>query len=81
MRVATRLAVIQAVFLSFFLPQLSWTQTYASSSERKLSDAANHEHQGRGLPTLQWDEALASAARRHATETGQGHGLGGFWSC
>jgi len=68
MRMVIRLAVILTVFLSPSRPQLSWTQTYASSSERKLADAANRERSHLGLPTLKGDEALASAARRHATE-------------
>jgi len=65
MRPATRLAVL---FIVSLLSQLSWTQTYASSSERKLFDAANRERQQRGLPALRWDEALATAARAHAKE-------------
>lgn len=67
MRMATCLAVILIVSLSS-LPQLSWTQTSASSAERQLFDAANRERKNHGLPTLQWDEALAKAARRHAAE-------------
>lgn len=66
MRMATRLAAILTVFL--FLTQPGWPQIYASSSERQLTDAANRERRNRGLPTLKWDEALASAARRHAAE-------------
>jgi len=65
MRPASRLVFILIVSV---LPQLGWTQTYASSSERKLFDSANRERQQRGLPTLQWDEALAAAARAHAKE-------------
>jgi len=66
MRMATRFALI--LIISLCLSQLSWAQTYASSSERQLTYAANRERKSRGLPTLKWDEALASAARRHATE-------------
>jgi uncharacterized protein YkwD len=65
MRSATRLTMILTLSL---LPQLSRTQTNASSSERQLFDSANRERKNSGLPTLKWDEALASAARRHAIE-------------
>src|SRR5271157_5605883 len=37
-----------------------------STSERFLFEAANRERTSRGLPQLQWDDALASAARQHA---------------
>jgi uncharacterized protein YkwD len=40
----------------------------ASSAERQLFDAANRERTSKGLPLLRWDEALASAARSHASE-------------
>ena len=39
-----------------------------SSPERQLFDAANRARRGRGLPSLLWNEALASAARTHALE-------------
>jgi uncharacterized protein YkwD len=67
MRMPTRLAMI-LILSSLSLSQLSWTQTYASSAERQLTDAANRERKNLGLPTLKWDEALANAARRHAAE-------------
>ena len=40
----------------------------ASPTERSLFEALNHERKGRGLPALKWDEALATAARKHAHE-------------
>jgi uncharacterized protein YkwD len=67
MRMPTRLAMI-LILSSLSLSQLSWTQTYASSSERQLTDAANRERKNLALPTLKWDEALANAARHHAAE-------------
>jgi uncharacterized protein YkwD len=63
MRVITRFALILALLAS-----LCQAQTYASSSERKLFDAANRERNALGLATLQWNESLAAAARRHARE-------------
>jgi uncharacterized protein YkwD len=38
-----------------------------SASERVLFEALNQERTSRGLSALQWDNALASAAREHAT--------------
>lgn len=37
-----------------------------SSSEQSLFDATNRERASRGIPSLRWDEALASAAQAHA---------------
>jgi uncharacterized protein YkwD len=39
----------------------------AGPSERALFDAVNRERRAVGLPALRWDEALASAARQHAS--------------
>jgi uncharacterized protein YkwD len=36
-------------------------------SEHSLFDAVNRERRAVGLPALRWDEALASAARQHAS--------------
>lgn len=40
----------------------------APSPERQLFDAANRERRAQGVPALQWDESLATAARKHALE-------------
>jgi hypothetical protein len=37
-----------------------------SENEQVLFDAANRERAAQSLPALQWDEALAKAARKHA---------------
>ena len=37
-----------------------------SENEKVLFDAANRERAAQSLPALQWDEALAKAARKHA---------------
>jgi uncharacterized protein YkwD len=50
-----------------FLSSASRAQS-AASAERQLFQAANRERRGRGLPALQWEEALAGAARNHALE-------------
>jgi uncharacterized protein YkwD len=41
-------------------------QNSTSNAEHDLFNAANHERSAHGLPALQWSEALASAARKHA---------------
>jgi len=46
-----------------------------SSAERVLFDAANRERAAQGLPLLQWDNALASAARFHAQLMAQRNAL------
>jgi hypothetical protein len=75
---ALSLAVIAGVvFLALFLartaaqdrpPHAGSIRTYgsASESERFFFDAANRERAAAGLSELKWDEALATAARKHA---------------
>ena len=46
-----------------------------SSAERILFDAANHERAAQGLAPLQWDAALAAAARQHAMRMVQQNAL------
>lgn len=46
-------------------------QQNPSSGERGLFDAANRERKAQGLPSLKWDDALASAARKHAEQMAQ----------
>lgn len=47
---------------------LGWSQQRGSGVEHGLFDAANRERHQQGLPELKWDEALASAARKHAEQ-------------
>src|SRR5271157_2410855 len=63
------LAIVAAVVLAALLltsvsHAAAWPQD--GSSESALLDAANHSRAGAGLPALQWDAALAAAARQHA---------------
>ena len=46
-------------------------QNTAASPERELFNATNRERQAHGLPALQWNDALAVAARKHASEMAQ----------
>lgn len=59
-------------FSGFFaiLPP-AYAQSEVPSAERILFDDLNHERKAQGLPTLQWDAALADAARAHAAQMAQ----------
>jgi uncharacterized protein YkwD len=46
-------------------------QQKATAPERALFDSANAERKAHGLPTLKWDDALATAARKHALAMAQ----------
>src|SRR5580692_6436868 len=72
MRTVIQLAGLVILALSFFLS--AQAQTGASLSERQLFISVNRVRQAQGLSTLKWDEALAVAARRHATMMAQ-HGV------
>jgi len=67
MRIVSRIAVSVVVSLSF-LSAVSGAQNKAQSPERELFNATNRERQAHGLPALQWNDALAVAARKHASE-------------
>src|ERR1700737_1998115 len=48
-----------------------YAQSEVSIAERALFDSLNRERSAQGLPALQWDAALASAAREHAARMAQ----------
>lgn len=50
-------------------------QPPSSTAERLLFDAANRDRAALGLPQLQWDDALASAARMHTMRMAQQNAL------
>ena len=54
--------------ISLFLSAAGLAQNKAASPERELFNATNRERLAHGLPTLQWNDALAAAARKHAGE-------------
>jgi uncharacterized protein YkwD len=56
------LAAIAVLMTSFSV----YAQSEVSITERALFDSLNRERSAQGLPALQWDAALASAAREHA---------------
>jgi uncharacterized protein YkwD len=55
-----------AALLSFLFAAASAAAERLSASEQVLFDALNRERATQSLPPLQWDEALAKAARQHA---------------
>jgi uncharacterized protein YkwD len=64
MRTVIQLAGLVILALGFF--SSAQAQTGASPAERQLFVSVNRARQDQGLPALKWDEALATAARRHA---------------
>jgi len=58
--------LLAAALLAIFLLPPSFAAQKLSENERALFDAANRERAQRSLPALQWDESLATAARKHA---------------
>lgn len=58
--------VAMVLVLCVVIVSLTWSQQRGSGIERGLLDAANRERHQQGLPELKWDDALASAAAKHA---------------
>jgi uncharacterized protein YkwD len=63
MRTVRRMALAIIMFYSL---SLLHAQTGASAAEQQLFASVNRTRAAQGLPVLKWDEALATAARRHA---------------
>ncbi len=64
MQIKPRLAA--AVMVALMLCWSSYAQTPATRAERELFASVNEARRMQGLAPLQWNESLASAARRHA---------------
>jgi uncharacterized protein YkwD len=64
MRIRHRIAALSALLILFFASGLAQHKT--SEAERELFNAVNQERKAHGLPSLNSDEALANAARKHA---------------
>lgn len=62
------LVVVSASVLS-----IAHAQSGASAAEQQLFASVNRTRRAQGLPALKWNEALATAARRHAAVMAQ-HG-------
>lgn len=79
--VATRIALrvlIRIIVLAVIALLVTSYSVYAqsvpsedTSAERALFNALNRERSAQGLSVLQWDDALASAAREHAVRMAQ----------
>jgi uncharacterized protein YkwD len=79
MRIVTRASVVLVIGLSAFLA--AQTQNSASAAELQLFASVNQARRAQGLPALRWNDALATAARRHAAIMAQkgsaSHGFAG----
>jgi uncharacterized protein YkwD len=64
MRMTATLAVVVMVGASAI--SVAQAPSSASAAERELFAGVNRTRQAQGLPSLKWNEALATAARRHA---------------
>jgi uncharacterized protein YkwD len=64
MKTQHQVAVLIAVLA--FLCLASLAQSRSTDAERELLSALNQERKAHGLPALKSDEALTSAARKHA---------------
>lgn len=58
--------LVAAIAAAIFLAPVSTAQEDPSSGVKIMFDSANRERLSRGLPRLQWDDNLASAALAHA---------------
>jgi hypothetical protein len=65
LRCLTILALI-ALLALFLTPTLHAARPQSSAADMTLWNAANRDRAAAGLPALQWDPALAAAARQHA---------------
>jgi uncharacterized protein YkwD len=50
-----------------FVSAMGVAQQSVARQERELFNATNRERQAHGLPALKWNDALAVAARKHAS--------------
>jgi uncharacterized protein YkwD len=64
--------IIVLVVIAVLIASCSvYAQSETTTAERALFDDLNRERSAQGLPALQWDAALASAAREHASRMAQ----------
>jgi len=70
MKTETQRASLFLIIVLIFLCTGALAQQ-TGSAEQELFHAVNQERRAHGLPPLQWDEALANAARAHAQRMAQ----------
>ena len=66
MRIVTRTACVLALLVTTGLSTMLKAQVGASAAEQQLFGSVNRARRNAGLPALKWNDALASAAKRHA---------------
>jgi uncharacterized protein YkwD len=66
MRTSCRLSCVFLFLMLALCAPAAWTQQRGGSIERGLFEAVNRARHEQGLSSLKWDDALASAARKHA---------------
>ncbi|MGA9494396.1 MAG: CAP domain-containing protein [Terriglobales bacterium] len=62
-----RIRLVATAIAALVLCCLAYSQTENSREERELFASVNQARRAQGLPSLQWNESLAIAARRHAS--------------
>ncbi|MFY9844418.1 MAG: CAP domain-containing protein [Terriglobales bacterium] len=62
-----RIRLVATAIAALVLCCLAYSQTDNSREERELFASVNQARRAQGLPSLQWNESLAIAARRHAS--------------
>ena len=67
MQISSRIAFWLATCL-VMLSTVAGAQNKTASLERELFNATNRERLAHRVPALQWNDSLAMAARRHASE-------------
>ena len=70
MKIGLRIAVLLTASWTLF-PAAGTAQNKVARPERELFDATNRARLAHGLPALRWNDALAVAARKHASEMAQ----------
>ncbi len=71
MLLAARITILFAAFVTVTLGAVTARSPQITAQEGQLFNALNRERAAQGLPILQWDDALASAARQHASRMAQ----------
>jgi hypothetical protein len=75
MNMLTRILVV-TIAAAIFLAPVSTAQEDPATAAKIMFDAANRERFSRGLPRLQWDDNLASAALAHAQRMARENSIG-----
>jgi uncharacterized protein YkwD len=66
MRVTIRIRLASVVLVGLFAIFVARAQTGGTVAEQELFASVNRARRAQGLPVLKWNDALATAAHRHA---------------